>query len=225
MEPESLVQCPYDKNHQIRPSRLPYHLVKCKESNPQKAKMLATCPYNARHRVPKQELKLHISTCTDRSDPVLFEEISIKPKEEVPNPSSFWKSPPCEENWDVEEKPVSPFILGGSVNSILMKQRAQQSFNSANLGSSSTSIAQVPIPNSWKQDKSLKHATRGCNLADKLNLKVAGPAYQPDESTAYWMNETTAAHPSFPFKTVRGEENSRSSQIPTALKANPWEKD
>lgn len=29
MDPEALVQCPYDKAHQIRVSRLPYHLVKC----------------------------------------------------------------------------------------------------------------------------------------------------------------------------------------------------
>uniref|UniRef100_A0A452J341 CHHC U11-48K-type domain-containing protein n=1 Tax=Gopherus agassizii TaxID=38772 RepID=A0A452J341_9SAUR len=72
MDPERLIPCPYDKNHQIRASRFPYHLVKCGENNKKRAKELATCPYNARHKVPKQELQLHISTCTDNQEPELF---------------------------------------------------------------------------------------------------------------------------------------------------------
>ncbi|XP_030054175.1 uncharacterized protein LOC115466794 isoform X2 [Microcaecilia unicolor] len=244
MEPETLVQCPYDKNHHIRPSRLPYHLVKCRENNPQIAKMLATCPYNARHRVPKQELKLHISTCADRSDPELFEEISIKPKEEVSDPPSFWKSPPCEENWDADEEPVSPFILGVSGNSFLMKQRAEQSFKSSDLGSSNTPIGQVPTFNSWKQGemfqraafskqvlkeeplgKSLQYATSTCTLVDKLRLRVPGTAHKLAESTGHWKDEA-AAPPFFLFKTVGDDkEDSKSSQTLTAPISNPWRKD
>jgi len=30
-EPEKLMQCPYDKNHQIRPCRFPYHIIKCRK--------------------------------------------------------------------------------------------------------------------------------------------------------------------------------------------------
>lgn len=30
-DPERLVQCPYDKHHQIRACRFPYHLVKCRK--------------------------------------------------------------------------------------------------------------------------------------------------------------------------------------------------
>lgn len=31
LDPEKLMQCPYDKNHQIRACRFPYHLVKCRK--------------------------------------------------------------------------------------------------------------------------------------------------------------------------------------------------
>lgn len=31
LDPEKLLQCPYDKNHQIRACRFPYHLIKCRK--------------------------------------------------------------------------------------------------------------------------------------------------------------------------------------------------
>uniref|UniRef100_A0A8C2YGZ1 Gametocyte specific factor 1 n=1 Tax=Coturnix japonica TaxID=93934 RepID=A0A8C2YGZ1_COTJA len=66
MDPEALVQCPYDKAHQIRVSRLPYHLVKCQRNNPQVARTLEVCPFNARHRLPRAELQRHIACCPDQ---------------------------------------------------------------------------------------------------------------------------------------------------------------
>ncbi|XP_074709700.1 gametocyte-specific factor 1, partial [Strix uralensis] len=66
MDPEALVQCPYDKSHQVRASRLPYHIVKCQRNHPQVARMLATCPFNARHRVPQANLRSHIASCPDK---------------------------------------------------------------------------------------------------------------------------------------------------------------
>uniref|UniRef100_A0A803TNH7 CHHC U11-48K-type domain-containing protein n=1 Tax=Anolis carolinensis TaxID=28377 RepID=A0A803TNH7_ANOCA len=66
MDPEKLLQCPYDKNHQIRASRFPYHLVKCKKNNEKIAKQLVTCPYNARHRIPKDEFNSHIEICESK---------------------------------------------------------------------------------------------------------------------------------------------------------------
>uniref|UniRef100_A0A8C5M7J3 CHHC U11-48K-type domain-containing protein n=1 Tax=Leptobrachium leishanense TaxID=445787 RepID=A0A8C5M7J3_9ANUR len=63
IQTDGLLQCPYDINHRIRPSRFPYHLVKCRENNPSAAKFIVACPYNARHRVPKNELDLHMATC------------------------------------------------------------------------------------------------------------------------------------------------------------------
>ncbi|TFJ96059.1 6-phosphogluconate dehydrogenase [Platysternon megacephalum] len=102
MDPERLIPCPYDKNHQIRASRFPYHLVKCKENNKKRAKELATCPYNARHKVPKRELQLHISTCTDNRAPELFSGTSMtfSPKKEQKETPRSWQHPPCQEDWE-----------------------------------------------------------------------------------------------------------------------------
>ncbi|XP_077694531.1 uncharacterized protein LOC144277536 isoform X2 [Eretmochelys imbricata] len=128
MDPERLIPCPYDKNHQIRASRFPYHLVKCKENNKKRAKELATCPYNARHRVPKQELQLHISTCTDRV-PELFSEAD-------------------------ESAATSPFVIGFKANCTLS---ASQSLGETGwdgnqqIQARSTSAAWTPKGHSWRK--------------------------------------------------------------------------
>ncbi|XP_053313708.1 protein D7-like isoform X2 [Spea bombifrons] len=113
MDSEGLLQCPYDKNHMIRPCRFPYHLVKCRENNPSVAKVTATCPYNARHRVPKRELQLHMSTCENR---VSLDNLPAMMQPE--DASSAWQSPPCEENWEEEEssEAKTPFVLNGFGN-------------------------------------------------------------------------------------------------------------
>uniref|UniRef100_A0A3B4BH19 CHHC U11-48K-type domain-containing protein n=1 Tax=Periophthalmus magnuspinnatus TaxID=409849 RepID=A0A3B4BH19_9GOBI len=66
IDPDRLLQCPFDKNHQIRACRFPYHLIKCRKNHPKLASELKTCPYNARHLVPKHELNHHTETCEDR---------------------------------------------------------------------------------------------------------------------------------------------------------------
>ncbi|KAG2468141.1 PFD5 protein, partial [Polypterus senegalus] len=65
-DPEALQQCPYDKSHQIRAIRFPYHLIKCGKNHPELAKQLKSCPFNARHLVQKHELSSHIANCEDR---------------------------------------------------------------------------------------------------------------------------------------------------------------
>uniref|UniRef100_A0A3Q0S5S2 CHHC U11-48K-type domain-containing protein n=1 Tax=Amphilophus citrinellus TaxID=61819 RepID=A0A3Q0S5S2_AMPCI len=65
-DPEKLLQCPFDKNHQIRTCRFPYHLIKCRKNHPNLASELKTCPFNARHLVHKHELAHHTETCEDR---------------------------------------------------------------------------------------------------------------------------------------------------------------
>uniref|UniRef100_A0A3Q1JNY4 CHHC U11-48K-type domain-containing protein n=1 Tax=Anabas testudineus TaxID=64144 RepID=A0A3Q1JNY4_ANATE len=65
-DPDKLLQCPFDKNHQIRACRFPYHLIKCRKNHPKLASELKTCPFNARHLVPKHELTRHTETCEDR---------------------------------------------------------------------------------------------------------------------------------------------------------------
>ncbi|XP_065510337.1 gametocyte-specific factor 1 isoform X2 [Caloenas nicobarica] len=125
MDPEQLVQCPYDKSHQIRAARLPYHLVKCEKNNPGVARRLATCPFNARHRVPRAAFQHHIASCPDKrqldlplgTDPSLSN--TTVPEETPP----AWQGPPCQEDWeaelqDLEEQP--PFILRAGANNLLL---------------------------------------------------------------------------------------------------------
>uniref|UniRef100_A0A3Q2P0I4 CHHC U11-48K-type domain-containing protein n=1 Tax=Fundulus heteroclitus TaxID=8078 RepID=A0A3Q2P0I4_FUNHE len=74
-DPDKLLQCPFDKNHQIRSCRFPYHLIKCRKNHPELASRLKTCPFNARHLVPKHELAHHTENCEDR--------ISVDPEDEA----------------------------------------------------------------------------------------------------------------------------------------------
>ncbi|CAL1606457.1 unnamed protein product [Knipowitschia caucasica] len=111
IDPERLLQCPFDKNHQIRACRFPYHLIKCRKNHPKLAKELKTCPFNARHLVPKHELNHHTETCEDR--------ISV---DSVPDgeggmswqvPVSTWVNPNLSEDWEEEADPyVTPFVWG-----------------------------------------------------------------------------------------------------------------
>ncbi|XP_054505003.2 gametocyte-specific factor 1 isoform X3 [Agelaius phoeniceus] len=111
MEPDALVQCPYDRSHQVRVSRLPYHLVRCQQNNPQVSRTLATCPFNARHRVPRALLRAHVTSCPDK----LPLELPPEP-EDMTKTAHTWQPPPCQEDWDAElseqelEEPP-PFIL------------------------------------------------------------------------------------------------------------------
>ncbi|XP_066063645.1 gametocyte-specific factor 1 [Chamaea fasciata] len=109
MEPDALVQCPYDRSHQVRVSRLPYHLVRCQQNHPQVSRTLATCPFNASHRVPRAHLRGHVTSCPDK----LLLELPPDPEDTA---GTAWEPPPCREDWDAElselelEEPP-PFIL------------------------------------------------------------------------------------------------------------------
>ncbi|XP_057274320.1 gametocyte-specific factor 1-like, partial [Pezoporus wallicus] len=109
MEPEALVQCPYEPGHRVRSCRLPYHLVRCQRNHPRLARSLVTCPHNARHRVPQAELRRHVTTCPDRR-----QEIELPPPQSSQHPEAPWEAPPCQEDWEAElaglEDP-EPFIL------------------------------------------------------------------------------------------------------------------
>ncbi|XP_032939195.1 gametocyte-specific factor 1 [Catharus ustulatus] len=115
MEPDALVQCPYDRSHQVRVSRLPYHLVRCQQNNPQVSRSLATCPFNARHRVPRGHLRSHVSSCPDK----LPLELPPDPEDAAGapwEPPQAWQPPPCREDWDaelseLEQEQPPPFVL------------------------------------------------------------------------------------------------------------------
>ncbi|XP_019353145.2 gametocyte-specific factor 1 isoform X1 [Alligator mississippiensis] len=119
MDPERLLQCPYDKTHQIRACRFPYHLVKCRENNRKVAAELATCPYNARHKVPKRELQLHIATCSNNPADT---EAPFPPKTELKEMPGAWQCPPCQEDWEADADGLgaaAPFHLGSRENRLL----------------------------------------------------------------------------------------------------------
>ncbi|NXI53913.1 GTSF1 factor, partial [Chloroceryle aenea] len=112
-DPERLLQCPYNKHHQIRARRFPYHLVKCKKSYPEVAKELVTCPFNARHLVHHAELGDHIVKCNDREfiEQDIVSQSSGFQRAEM-NAVDKWQPPPCDEDWEMElsEQSDSPFI-------------------------------------------------------------------------------------------------------------------
>ncbi|XP_054859683.1 gametocyte-specific factor 1-like [Eublepharis macularius] len=115
MDPDKLMQCPYDTHHKIRACRFPYHLVKCRKSHLDIAQQLVTCPFNARHQVPRTELSQHIASCDDRT----FVEQDIASQldnRKERNVVSTWQPPPCEEDWDkdLEDGTKSVFVWGTS---------------------------------------------------------------------------------------------------------------
>ncbi|XP_028266296.1 gametocyte-specific factor 1 [Parambassis ranga] len=116
LDPESLQQCPFDKNHKIRACRFPYHLIKCRKNHPKLASELKTCPYNARHLVPKHELAYHMETCKNRKsvDGGDAEKTSGHIR---PLPVSTWVNPNVTEDWDHESSDAAaPFIWGITTN-------------------------------------------------------------------------------------------------------------
>ncbi|XP_064330522.1 gametocyte-specific factor 1 isoform X8 [Phalacrocorax carbo] len=125
MDPEALVECPYDKSHRVRGSRLPYHLVKCQRNNPRLARALAACPFNARHRVPQAKLQSHIATCPDKHQPDLPHEVdtSCGNRMKQPEVPTAWQGPPCQEDWEAELEDLEdppPFILNVGTNDLLL---------------------------------------------------------------------------------------------------------
>ncbi|XP_007661786.1 gametocyte-specific factor 1-like isoform X2 [Ornithorhynchus anatinus] len=132
LDPEKLVQCPYDKSHQIRACRFPYHLIKCRKNHPSIANQMATCPFNARHQVPQAEISHHISNCDDKScieQDVASQSWNYQGKAQ---PVSSWQCPPCNEDWDQDlwESNNFIFVWGGastSTDSNLSSQVAQKS--------------------------------------------------------------------------------------------------
>ncbi|KAJ8258167.1 hypothetical protein GJAV_G00193890 [Gymnothorax javanicus] len=119
-DPDRLLQCPYDKNHQIRACRFPYHLIKCQKNHPKLAQELRTCPFNARHLMPKHELSHHIANCVDRSSINADDLGSDEARSKWHIPVNTWERPQCSEDWDkeIEGAPVKPFIWGVSTSGI-----------------------------------------------------------------------------------------------------------
>ncbi|XP_021178712.2 gametocyte-specific factor 1 isoform X1 [Fundulus heteroclitus] len=145
-DPDKLLQCPFDKNHQIRSCRFPYHLIKCRKNHPELASRLKTCPFNARHLVPKHELAHHTENCEDR--------ISVDPEDAGSHsghgdwhvPVNTWVNPNMSEDWDKEaDDGQAPFVWG--VNSKLSQIQATRPSN--HLGPNFRVPSTVP----WSNDQ------------------------------------------------------------------------
>ncbi|XP_037882798.1 gametocyte-specific factor 1 homolog [Glossina fuscipes] len=100
MESEELLQCPYDKAHQILESRMQVHLGRCRRNHAAVPKVL--CPFNVTHILNKPELEFHVRSCPDRKT---FENFCNIDKA----PTKAGKPPPvpeyqCPENWDEEPR-------------------------------------------------------------------------------------------------------------------------
>ncbi|XP_017946517.1 gametocyte specific factor 1 isoform X2 [Xenopus tropicalis] len=152
-DPERLLQCPYDSNHQIRACRFPYHLIKCRKNHNDVAMHLATCPFNARHLVPRAELSHHISSCDDKSciEQDIAGEKNYYQRDVSP---CRWQTPPCDEDWDKDlQNDKATFMWGipsypvpSSGTNILMDPK-----NS--LGSSLRAPKSLPYILPWKMPR------------------------------------------------------------------------
>ncbi|KAK5895384.1 hypothetical protein CesoFtcFv8_011979 [Champsocephalus esox] len=131
LDPDTLLQCPFDKNHLIRVCRFPYHLIKCRKNHPKLASELKTCPYNARHLVPQNQLMSHTETCEDRISVDIEDRGSTNRL--IPLQVSTWVNPDMSEDWDHEvDDAAPPFVWG--VNTVMDHQYEMKPTN--NLGPS-----------------------------------------------------------------------------------------
>ncbi|XP_070696405.1 gametocyte-specific factor 1 [Pempheris klunzingeri] len=128
-DPDKLLQCPFDQNHQIRACRFPYHLIKCRKNHPKLASELKTCPFNARHLVPKHELTLHTETCEDRISVDTEDGGSTNGPCKWQVPVSTWINPDMTEDWDKEADDAAPPFVWG-VNTVLNQKPDTRPTNS-----------------------------------------------------------------------------------------------
>lgn len=102
-DPESVVICPYDKNHKISKDRIQAHLVKCEKKFPPGYKEI--CPFNATHRVFKSELERHIQECPVQRyiDPGLYH--GSKANERLSSVMlNTLEVPDCDQDWSEDNE-------------------------------------------------------------------------------------------------------------------------
>lgn len=107
-QPDEIVKCPYFPEHELRKSRLVYHIIKC-QNNPQAPKLLI-CPYNFLHRVTKEDRESHLILCQDKPKssenrhgmPSYNKTLKTMDRHDIPKAKSFHdgvSKPDGEEEW------------------------------------------------------------------------------------------------------------------------------
>ncbi|XP_072512479.1 gametocyte-specific factor 1 [Salminus brasiliensis] len=125
-DPNKMLQCPYDKNHQIRASRFPFHILKCRKNHPKLASELKTCPFNAKHLMPKHELSHHIENCEDRHSLSIEDESNIERLQKFQVPVSTWTNPTsAEEDWEKEVDDQAATFVWGVSNNLLTHNKPE----------------------------------------------------------------------------------------------------
>lgn len=146
---EKLMPCPYDSSHQIRPSRFPYHIIKCRKNHPQLASELKMCPFNARHLFRLNDMPRHVATCPDRKSFCSDRSENAEEQRKWQVPVSNWIVPPAIEDWDAEaNSPVVPFVWGRSLNSDSIRETSNLS-NEPDLSSSVRTPKVFPWSAEW----------------------------------------------------------------------------
>lgn len=112
LDPEKLLQCPYDKNHQIRACRFPYQLIKCRKNHPDVAKWLLV---HSMLTTRFHELKSVIVSLAVMTKAVLSRMLSTKQWTwDKRLWQSIWQCPPSDEDWDKDlcDQTSTPFVWG-----------------------------------------------------------------------------------------------------------------
>ncbi|CAL8319583.1 unnamed protein product [Merluccius merluccius] len=149
-DPDKLLQCPFDKNHQIRACRFPYHLIKCRKNHPKLAQALKTCPFNARHLIPKHEMTSHTATCVDRKS-VGSDEPNADEQRKWQVPVSTWRTPRADtdEDWDKEaDDSAVPFIWGAS-STFMLQPEVTVAYDHNQLSAGLRAPKTLPWPVNW----------------------------------------------------------------------------
>ncbi|XP_065275392.1 protein D7-like isoform X2 [Emys orbicularis] len=196
LDPEKLIQCPYDKSHQIRACRFPYHLIKCRKNHPDIAKELATCPFNARHLVPRDEISHHISSCDDKS--CIEQDIVSQSNNcyrEKMNTVSMWQPPPCDEDWDkeIQEQSNSTFVWGtfnSGINNSPGSSVVMEPKN--NLMPGMRAPKSLPYSLSWKSRTSM-------TFSPKKELKETPRSWQCPPCQEDWEADADESGATSPF--------------------------
>jgi hypothetical protein len=66
LDPEEMVQCPFDPYHKIAAYKLANHILKCRKNHVELDKALEKCPFNALHRFLPKDREQHILECIDK---------------------------------------------------------------------------------------------------------------------------------------------------------------